>query len=82
MIRSIVLFAVLALAIPLQAQEEPDAPKPKEHLSCKVYVAGVSLLAAAKTADARLLASSLTCRIPPSSQWKTEASPMMFLQIC
>jgi len=50
MIRSVVLFAVLALAIPLHAQTKPlpDAPKPNR----KAFLAGVSLLAASKTADA------------------------------
>ena len=50
MIRSAVLFAVFAFAIPLYAQQKPlpDAPKPNK----KVFVAGVSLLAAAKAADA------------------------------
>jgi hypothetical protein len=54
MIRSAVLFAVFAFAIPLYAQQKPlpDAPKPKQQFSRKVYVAGVSLLAAAQTADA------------------------------
>lgn len=50
MFRSALLF--LLLAIPLCAQEpsKPEAPKPKtDH---KVFLAGVSLLAAAKTADA------------------------------
>ena len=56
MIRSIALFALVTLAIPLQAQEKPlpDAPKPKPcvHFNKKIFVAGVTLLAAAKTADA------------------------------
>jgi len=41
----------LALAYP---QELPDAPKPKprQHLNKKLFAAEVSLLAAAKTADA------------------------------
>jgi len=47
-------FAVLNLAIPLYAQEKslPEAPKPKQQFSRKVYVAGVSLLAASNVADA------------------------------
>jgi hypothetical protein len=52
MLRSIALFVVLALAIPLQAQQKPDAPKPKKQFSRKVYVAGVALLAASNVADA------------------------------
>ena len=54
MIRSVVLSAVLALAIPLHAQEKPlpEAPKPKQQFSRTVYVAGVSLLAASNVADA------------------------------
>jgi hypothetical protein len=50
MVRFAVLFAIFAFAIPLYAQQKPlpDAPKPNK----KVFVAGVSLLAAAKTADA------------------------------
>jgi hypothetical protein len=53
MIRSAMLFAVLAFAIPLYAQQKPlpDAPKPKT-TRASIFVAGVSLLAAAKTADA------------------------------
>lgn len=48
-------FCLLALLLyaavtPLQAQEKPDAPKPKH--DCKVFIAGVSLLAASATADA------------------------------
>ena len=42
MLRSIALLVVLALAIPLQAQQKPDAPKPKKQFSRKVYVAGVA----------------------------------------
>ena len=56
MIRSALLFVVLALAIPLHAQDKPlpEAPKPKPcvRFNRRVFVAGVSLLAAAKTADA------------------------------
>ena len=52
MLRSIALLVVLALAIPLQAQQKPDAPKPKKQFSRKVYVAGVALLAASNVADA------------------------------
>ena len=37
------------LAAPLAAQEKPEAPKPKPQFNRKVYVAGISLLAAAKT---------------------------------
>lgn len=50
MIRHAVLFAAFIIAIPPYAQEKPlpDAPKPNK----KIFFAGVSLLAAAKTADA------------------------------
>jgi hypothetical protein len=50
MLRYALLFAILTLAIPLYAQEKslPEAPKPNK----KIFVAGVALLAAAKTADA------------------------------
>ena len=46
------LLVVLLLAAPLHAQEpsKPEAPKPKTDR--KVFLAGVSLLAASKTADA------------------------------
>jgi hypothetical protein len=50
MLRYALLFAVFVLAIPLYAQQKPlpDAPKPNK----KVFVAGVSLLAASNVADA------------------------------
>ena len=48
MIRSALLFAVLTLAIPLHAQEKPDAPRPNR----RVFIGGVTLLATAKMADA------------------------------
>lgn len=42
----------LLLACPLaQGQDKPEAPRPKAH-SNKVFIAGVSLLAASNTADA------------------------------
>ena len=50
-----VFYTVLLLAVPLNAQNLPDAPKPRpeQHLfSRRVFVAGISLLAAPKTADA------------------------------
>ena len=43
------------LRTPLLAQSLPDAPKPKpaiKHFNSRVFVGGVSLLAASKTADA------------------------------
>jgi len=54
MLRSIVLFAVFTLAIPVHAQDKPltEAPKPKAQFNKKLFRVGVSLFAAAKTADA------------------------------
>jgi hypothetical protein len=51
------LLIVLFLAVSLHAQELPDAPKPKpaieqHHFNRRVFVAGVSLLAASNVADA------------------------------
>ena len=48
------LLVVLLLAAPLYAQEpqKPDAPKPHTHFDRRIFVAGVSLLAASNTADA------------------------------
>lgn len=48
MFRPALLLAVLTFAIPLSAQEKPDAPKPNR----RVFIAGVDLLAASKAADA------------------------------
>lgn len=44
------LLVVLLLAVPLHAQEKPEAPKPKTDR--KVFAVGTALLAASKTADA------------------------------
>ena len=53
-LEAVLLVALIFFAPGIHAQEKhlPEAPKPKQQFSRKVYVAGVSLLAAAKTADA------------------------------
>ena len=55
--RTFALAALLLSALPCHAQTQPlpDAPKPKleqYHLNRRAFVAGISLLAASKTADA------------------------------
>ena len=51
------LMIVMFVTVPLHAQNLPDAPKPKpaieqHHFDRRVFVAGVSLLAASNVADA------------------------------
>jgi len=47
-VRVLALAALIFFAPGIHAQEKPDAPKPNK----KIFVIGVSLLAASKTADA------------------------------
>jgi hypothetical protein len=49
---SLLFLALFLFAGIAPAQDKPEAPKPKQQFNRKVFVAGVSLLAAAKTADA------------------------------